>query len=431
MAKSSEPSRVARISKTVVDDAVAESERFALWDSELRGFGVRISPEGSKTYVVRYRVGGGRRGLQRQMVLGRHGTLTAEEARKRAKIALGQTADGKDPQGAKSAARAEMSVAELCDQYLKEGVAAKKQSTLKLDRIRIERHIKPGIGRLRISDVTRRAVERLMRDIASGTIRGDATPYTRGGAAAAARTIGLLGAIFSFAADRGIRPDNPTRGVKRPVDRRRERFLSGAELERLSNVMAAMADEARKGGRQEGAIVTEQHRQILTLLLLTGARKNEIVGLCWSEVDATGGLLRLRDSKTGARTISLGAGAAASLALVPRGDSPLVFPDPRDPGRPVRNLDWAWVTIRRQAGLPDVRIHDLRHTFASIGLMGGLSLAFIGKLLGHKHAATTQRYAHLADDPVRAAADRVSAAIAAQMTRNPGDIEPLGGTASG
>ena len=160
---------------------------------------------------------------------------------------------------------------------------------------------------------------------------------------------------------------------------------------------------------------------------MTGARKNEIAELQWSEVDFERGLLRLRDSKTGAKTIILGAPAAAVMQTVLRQESDWVFPDPEDPTRPVRNLDWAWVGIRRAAGLDDVRIHDLRHTFASVAASGGHGLAFIGKLLGHEHTATTARYAHLADDPIRAAADRVSAAMAAQMAGQSAELHSIHG----
>jgi integrase len=422
MAKAKEAARAARISKQTVNEAEPCAGRFTVWDTDLKGFGLRVSPQGTKTYIARYRVGGGRRGLLRQMVIGRHGALTPEEARSRAKIVLGRAADGKDPQGDKASARAALTLSELCDLYLAEGVATKKASTLKLDKLRIERHIKPTIGRLRIGEVTRGDVERLIRDVASGKIRDEATPHTRGGKGAASRTAGLLGGIFTFAIDRKMLTENPTLGVKRFKDNKRERFLTAAELARLSDVMAEMVADDADRSRQVGLIVTKQHTQIIQLLLLTGARKNEIAELRWSEVDLAGGFLRLADSKTGAKIVMLGAGAAVVMATIKQGDSPWVFPDPKDPTRPVRNLDWAWVGIRKRANLDDVRIHDLRHTFASVALLGGHGLAFIGKLLGHQHSATTARYAHLADNPVKAAADRVSEAMAAAMAGKSAEV---------
>ena len=414
--ESDAPGRVIRLSKRTVDASQPEETRYTVWDSDLKGFGLRVSPRGTKTFVVRYRLGGGRRGSLRQMVVAREGVLTAEGARERAKIALGRVADGQDPQGAKAKRRDELTVSELCDLYMAEGVATKKESTLKLDRIRVLRHIKPRLGRMKIGDVARTDIERLMRDVGSGKIRDEATPHTRGGPGAAARTVGLLGGIFSFAQERGLIAANPTRGVKRFKDVRRERFLSAAEMGRLGDVLAA----------HETANGDKRHVAILRLLALTGARKNEIARLRWSEVDLERGVLRLADSKTGRKVIALGAAAIKVLSEVERTETPCVFPDHRDGGKPVANLDWAWVVLREKAGLSDVRIHDLRHSFASTGLMAGQGLPLIGKLLGHSHVGTTARYAHLSDDPVRAAADRISATVAAAMGgQEPAEIHVL------
>lgn len=400
------PGRVVRLSKRTVDAAQPQATRYTVWDSELKGFGLRVSPQGTKTFIVRYRIGGGRRGALRQMVVAREGVLSAEGARERAKIALGRVADGQDPQGVKAQRREELTVSELCDLYMAEGVATKKESTLKLDRIRVLRHIKPRLGRMKIGDVARTDIERLMRDVGSGKIRDEATPHTRGGPGAAARTVGLLGGIFSFAQERGLVSANPTRGVKRFKDIRRERFLSAAEMGRLGDVLAA----------HEAASGDKHHIAILRLLALTGARKNEIARLRWSEVDLERGVLRLADSKTGPKVIPLGAAAIKVLSEIERSEASYVFPDRRDDRKPVANLDWAWVGLRDKAGLSDVRIHDLRHSFASMGLMTGQGLPLIGKLLGHAHVGTTARYAHLSDDPVRAAADRISATVAAAMS---------------
>jgi integrase len=391
----------AYLSKQTVDAAEPGVRRYIVWDDALSGFGLRVEPSGLKTYVVRYRQGGGRRGLLRQFKLGTHGKLTPDQARKAAKLKLAEAELGADPQASRVAARAELTMGELCELYMREGVDGKKDSTLKLDRIRIDRHIKPRLGRIKVSDVTHTDLQRLVRDISAGKIKGEATPHTRGGPGAAARTAGLLGGIFSFAIKLGMRPDNPARLVERPKDRRRERFLSMAELGALGDAL----EEAARTGAKPAYVA------IIRLLALTGARKNEIARLKWSEVDFEQGYIRLGDSKTGPRKIPLGGAAAELLSRLPQKASKWVFPDPAAPKEPIRGLDWAWVTIRRRAALDDVSIHDLRHSFASAGIASGQGLPLIAKMLGHRHVQTTARYAHLADDPVREAADRVATKI--------------------
>jgi len=400
-----EAARSARLSKRSVDAAEAEDVRYIVWDKELKGFGLRVEPSGTKTYICRYRAGGGRRGTLRQFKIGTHGKLTPDQARDAAAGVLAKAELGQDPQAVKTAYREGLTIAELCDLYLAEGVSSKKESTLKLDRIRIARHIKPRLGTMKVAEVDRGDIERLMQDVGSGKIRGEATPHTRGGKGAASRTVGLLSGIFTFAVARKLRSDNPAKGIKRFADGRRERFLSPKELAKLGEVLA----QAEVRGARPG------HIAILRLLALTGTRKNEIARLRWAEVDAEGGYLRLDDSKTGRKVVPLGAPALTILAETPRAGD-WVFPDPKHPNEPIRGLDWAWVGIRNEAGMPELRIHDLRHSFASVALAGGSGLHLIGKLLGHADTSSTQRYAHLADDPLKAAADRVAQTISVTMT---------------
>lgn len=407
--------RVARLTKRTIDSLKKADARYIVWDADLKGFGVRVETSGTKTFIVRYRVGGGRRGTPRQFKIGRYGKLTPEEARDQATNVLAQVELGQDPQAERVAARETLTVAELCDLYLAEGVATKKASTLALDQIRIKRHIKPQIGSRKITEIGAGDIERLMNDIALGKVKAGATPHTRGGKGAASRTVGLLSGIFNFAVTRKLCEANPTKGVARFKDARRERFLSPKELGVLGDALtAAAADGAHP-----------YHVAIIRLLALTGARKNEIARLRWSEVDFERGLLQLEDSKTGRKAIRLGAAAQVVLKEIERKDSPYVFPDPRDATLPIRNLDWAWVGFRKRAGMEDLRIHDLRHSFASVAVAGGAGLHLIGKLLGHSHVATTSRYAHLADDPVKEAADRVSRSISAALEGRGADLEAL------
>lgn len=426
-----------RLTRRSVEAAQKAASRYTLWDGDLKGFGLRVEPSGTKTYIVRYRVGGGRRGTLRQFKIGRASKLTPDEARDLAKTALARVETGADPQAERVEARKALTIAELCDLYMAEGVATKKASTVALDRIRVERHIKPLIGGRKITELSASDVERMMNGIASGKIRSEDHPHARGGRTAATKSVKLLRAIFNFAIARRLCEENPTLSVKTFADVKRERFLSPAELGRLGDALAA--------AEAEGA--NPHHVAIIRLLALTGARKNEIARLRWSEVDLERALLQLEDSKTGRKAVRLGAAALELLSEVDRTKkSPWVFPDPRDRNLPIRNLDWFWVGIRKRADeiarqkaveagadpdllstLTDVRIHDLRHSFASVGVAGGSGLFLIGKLLGHSHVATTSRYAHLADDPVKAAADKISGAVAAALGGRRENVRPLRG----
>lgn len=424
-----EEGRIARLTQRVVVAIAPEPQRFIVWDAGLKGFGLRVEPSGVRTFLVRYRVGGGRRGTRRQFKIGRYGgALTPDQARAKAEEILARVELGLDPQAERSKAREALTVAELCDLYFSVGVATKKASTIALDRIRVAGHIKPAIGSRKITELSKGDVERMMADVAAGKVRAvvpsdhvgprPAGSMARGGKAAATKSVKLLRVMFKFALGRKLCAEDPCAGVKTFADGRRERFLSPAELGRLGDALTAAEAEGAKPG----------HVAIIRLLALTGARKNEVARLRWSEVDAGRGILQLEDSKTGRKAIRLGAAALELINKLPRAASPYVFPDPRDPQLPIRNLDWAWVGFRKSAGLDDVRIHDLRHSFASIGLAGGQALPLIGRLLGHAHHGSTARYAHLADDPVRAAADKISASISAAMGGGPtADVRSIKG----
>ena len=440
-----------KLTKRAVDGAAPQANRYRLWDSELKGFGLRVMPSGSKVYFVAYRAGGGRSGAQRDYTIGRHGELTPEQARTEAARVLGNARLGADPQRDRMASRAEATVADLCDLYLREGVALKKASTLAADRCRIDSHIKPLLGSRPVSTVTSVDIERFMADVAKGKTRvarkataaehraacrrarqnGEAPPViarrqlgdgmATGGKGTASRTVGLLGGIFTFAVKRRMRTDNPVKGVARFKDKTNQRFLSGEELARLGAALAALQSEAVNG----------QGLAVIRLLTLTGARKGEIEGLRWCEVDAAHSCLRLADSKTGEKVLPLGAPALAVLQSIERkASAEFVFPasKPAKPGKPAASYvgtQRVWAKVRKAAALPDVRLHDLRHTYASLAAGGGQSLPIIGAILGHRDVKTTAQYAHLADDPVKAAADRVSQLAASAMSGVSATVVPL------
>jgi integrase len=406
-------SKVARIGKTVVDKAEPAAARYTIWDDKLGGFGLRISPAGAKTYIARYRTAGGRAGQLRQVTLGRHGQLTADQARDAADKVIAAATLGADPAADRAKVRADVTIAALCDLYFAEGCTTKKATTLYTDKGRSKRHILPLLGPKRAGSVTRADVERFLADVAGGKTaatqktrpRGKAV--VRGGRGAATRTVGLLGAIFTFAVSRGIRADNPVKGVRRFKDRKMERFLSDSEMASLGDALRA---EAAAGGNAAAV-------NVIRLLIVTGCRKNEVQRLKWTEVDARLSCFRLKDSKSGPKVVPIGAPAVAILSKIPRGKSEFVFPAQGDDSIPFQGVDKTWRSIREAAGLPDVRLHDLRHTYASTGLLAGYSLPVLGKLLGHSDAATTQRYAHIADSPMKVAADTIAAAIEGAMTR--------------
>ncbi len=406
----------AKITKRVVDGAAPSDATYLVRDTEVKGFVLVVTPAGAKSFAVDYRVGSGRGAPKRRLTLGKHGSpWTPETARATAKRLLAEVAAGRDPAASRREDRKAPTFNELIDLYLAEGVSHKKASTLRVDRGRIDHHLRPLLGKLRADRMTRADVER-MRDavtagrtaetLASGEKRPSGT-LAKGGRGAAAQCVTAVSAIFSFAIERGLCADNPARGVKKAPVRKLERFLSEAEIARLAEALDAEAQ--RTGNPYPSAAIK--------LLLLTGCRRGEIVNLRWEHVDFEHECLRIPDSKTGAKVVYLNAPARALLQELSRVEgNPRVISGTRVESASAA-IDNVWPAVRKAAGLDGVRLHDLRHSFASVGVAGGLSLPIIGALLGHKHTTTTARYAHLSADPLRAANDAVGARIAAAMNR--------------
>jgi integrase len=387
------------------------------------------------SYVAMYRTGGRNTPL-RKVTIGKVGKLTAEEARKEAEAILAKAELGQDVAQERAKARAEQTVAELCDIYLAEGCDTKKASTIISDRGRIERHIKPLLGRKLICEVTSPDVERFLRDVANGKTAADVKTgkhgraIVRGGKGTATRTTRLLGGIFTFAVRRGLRADNPVAGVRKYEDGHGDRYLTTDELQRLGEALREAEtigipwDVALNapGAKHLPKDISSRRTKIdpyavaaIRLLILTGCRLSEILKLKWEQVNLERGVLLLPDSKNGWKPVLLGAPALQILAGLSRVEGcPYVVPG-EIPGQSRADLKRPWETIRWRSGLDDVRIHDLRHTFASIGAAGGMGLTIVGRLLGHKDVKTTNRYSHLADDPLRRAADSVGGVLAAAM----------------
>ena len=419
----------AKITKRLVDSVEPGSVNIVVRDTELVGFLLVVSTGGAKTYFAEYRAGEGRCAPRRRFKLGRHGPITAEQARSQARVVLGQAEEGSDPQAVREADRRAETVAQLIDLYLAEGVSHKKPSTLRNDRGRIKHHLKPLLGSKRVKEVTRGDVERVLVDVIAGKTAAPklakdekraAGSRPAGGAGTAAQCVTLLSTIFAFAVDRGLRSDNPAAGIKKPPVRKMERFLNSAEIKRL---VAAIEAEATASGNVFPAAA-------IKLLMFTGCRRGEVLGLRWSEVDFERGCLRLPDSKTGTKVVVVNTPALAILQGLPRiKGNPYVIAGTTE-GAALTGIDKIWYRIRAAAELADVRLHDLRHTAASLAVNGGASLALTGKVLGHRVTQTTARYAHIQDDPVRAVAELIGAEIEAAVAM-PDKRPPAAGASSG
>lgn len=401
---------MAKITKRLVDSLQPKAQPFCVWDGAVAGFGVRVQPTGSMSYVLKYRTPSGR---QRWAKLGAVGIVTPDQARTTARAMLAAIGGGADPGAHK------MTVRELAKRFLADHVEAKKKPKTAEDYgLVLNKHVLPSLGDCRAEALTAADVAELHRRI--GNRNG--TKYQ------ANRTLAVISSMYTFGARHHMVPlgFNPTKGIERFREHSREYFLGVTELARLGDAIREAetvglpydidettpnAKYVPKGKRR--VLVAEHAAAALRLLLFTGARLREILHLRWEEVDFERGLFRLPDSKTGKKAIPLNAPALAVLTGLTRCSDYVIAG--ANPKRPRANLKAPWDAVRKLAGLEGVRIHDLRHTHASAGLGLGLSLPIIGKLLGHTQAATTQRYAHLAEGPWHKASSMIGNEIAAAM----------------
>ena len=381
----------AKLTKRAVEALKPANRDLILWDTELKGFGCKVTPKGKRVYFAYYRT---REGQQRRPSIGVHGAMTCEQARETARQWLADR--DRDPSGQRQARKSAPTIAEFAERYVTQHAEAKKSSKSTVqDRRMLERFVLPAFGKRKLAEVTRADVVKLHH-------RLKGTPYQ------ANRVLALLSKMFNLAEHWDLRPDgtNPCRHVEKYRERNRERFLSEAELARLAEVLAA----AERTRTQSPSVIAA-----IRLLLFTGARLSEILTLRWEHVDVEGQCLRLPDSKTGAKVVYLPPAALEILTALDRHeDNPYVIAGAKL-GSHLINLQKPWRRIRANAGLGDVRLHDLRHSFASMAVAGGLTLPVIGALLGHTQPATTARYAHLADDPLKQAANLIGGRIAAAM----------------
>ena len=385
-----------RLTKKVVDAASGTDKAVVIWDDKLTGFGLRILPSGLKSFVVDYTTESGRR---RRMTIGRYPVVTSEAARAKAQTILEQVARGLDPLEKAQEAKAAPTVKDFSEEYLRRWAdVRKKPSSAASDRLLLK-HILPAMGPRKLDSITRADVAKLHSSM-------DKLPTQ------ANRVLSLLSKMFNLAEAWGYRPDNtnPTRHIERYKETARQRYLTAEELGRLGAAL----------DRHESDYPVDV--RAVRLILLSGMRRGEVLGLRWSEVDFDRGLLHLADSKTGPKDVVLGAAALQLLRDAPR-DGEWVIPSERRGGMHRDSVRTLWNKARDEAQLSGVRLHDLRHGYAAAGASGGMSLTIIGGLLGHTQARTTMRYAHLAPSPLHAAADTIAAEIEAALAkREPAEV---------
>ncbi len=410
----------------------AMSPGSVLWDNEVRGLGIRYRVR-DRVYLLKTRI----KGRQRILTIGRNGrgAWGPESARREAIRLLGLIRDGKDPAFERDRAKTAPDLETFAARYVSEyGRSHKKARSVAEDERMLKLHVLPALGRLKVAEIGRAAVARFHAALREKPV-------------AANRSLGLLSAMLSWAESVGERPDgsNPCRRIDRYPEKPRQRLLCAAELARLGDALdhaaepwtnasiVAWRDECERqaqgmaiSGPERGSCIearmprretAEDWRAIATirLLLLTGARLSEILSLRWDWIDVLQGIARLPYSKTGPKNLYLPPGALAVLEAMPRiADNSHVLPGERA-GAYFVGIQKPWQRVRALAGLPGLQLHDLRHAFASVAVAGGDSLFIIGKILGHRHASTTERYAHLAPDPAKAVADRTAARLAAML----------------
>ncbi len=388
-----------KLTKSIVDRAAyggasysGKPSRYVLWDDDLRGFGVRIFPSGVKTFVLSYRSGG----RKRLMKIGRYGVLTVDQARKKARKLLSRVDEGADPlaelQEKRLKASQAKTVSELCDIFIERHAKVRKKSW-KEDQRKIDKLIKPELGHLRIEDVTRERIARLYRKI------GADRPYV------ANRLLNLLSTMFNMATEWGLVSEtsaNPAAMKRHSMfrEKRRDRPVKTEELPRLLDAIEAESSPYVRG--------------VLKLLLLTGLRKNEVLRAKWINIDLGRGTLRLEDTKAGRpRHVPLSSAALEIIRALPKmvGNAEFLFPSPTKVGAPLYDLKKPWERVRKAAECPDLRIHDLRHTVATLLAESGHPAQTIQQALGHHNIQQTMGYVHAGDQHAREALEELGRQI--------------------
>jgi integrase len=384
------------------------------FDDELAGFGLYRTTGNTGTYFAEFRPVAG--GAKKRLKLGRVGTLKANAAREAARKAIANAALGTDLAKSRSDERASLTVGELLNLYIARTRDKRKAATADGYELIVKVNLVPHIGTAKAIAVTRQDVQRMHSKVGSAR-----------GRYAANRAVALLKAAYAWGNKQGYVSDgiNPASGVDRYKEKSRERYLTSAEMKAIGEAMIEAetvglpvnAGDAKHSPKGQRVPLSPHATAAIRLLMLTGCRLREILHLRWSEVDLERGVLRLPDSKTGKKVVFLPSAAVEILTNLPRIGAFVIAGESAGTKRekPRADLKRPWRAICKRAGVAGVRIHDLRHTFASVGVGGGLGLPAIGSLLGHTNAATTKRYAHLADEAARRAVDAIGGEIAGAL----------------
>lgn len=369
-----------KLTKRVVESIQPhEINELLVWDSELKGFGVRVFPTGRRTYFIQYR---NQFGGTRRKKIGVHGIITADQAREEAKKLLGDVAKGKDPSQDFQQAKLKPIFEELASRYLEVyAKSEKKPKSFREDKKMLNNIILKRLGNKKVEEIATYDIQQLHHELRE-------TSYM------ANRVRALLHKMFNLAIQWNWTTTNPASAIKKYQEYKRNRWLNDEELQRLYDVLDCYHNQSVANA--------------IRLLILTGARKNEVLSATWDQFDLNKGVWTKPAHSTKQKKMEHLPLATQAISLLKKmvatAASPYLFPG-KIPGKPLQDPKKAWETIRKQAGFPEVRIHDIRHTHASHLVSSGLSLSIVGKLLGHTQASTTQRYAHLADEPLRQAAE--------------------------
>ena len=376
-----------KLGKRTIDALAVERGDKVFWDAELSGFGVRVHATGRKVYVAQARTPAG---TARRGTVGDYTRMNTDDARRKAAEMIDRIRRGGDP--VPPPPEPELTVADLAERFMTKHVAVNcRPGTAETYESLLRLHILPELGGLKLTEIDRSHVSALhhrLRDMPTQ----------------ANKSVGVFSKMFKLAVAWGMTParPNPCRSIQRYKERSSERFLTEEEYARLGRVLF----EAEAEGPLMASAVAA-----VRLLMLTGCRRNEILTLRWDDLDRTADELRIRDSKTGPRRVPLTPEVEQVLANIPRQEgNPWVIGGAKRIGR-LERIDPFWNRLRARAGLEDVRLHDLRHSYASQALAIGEGLPVIARLLGHKTVMTTAKYAHLARDSERASASRVAESI--------------------